>query len=731
MPQLTGAYIRAGEFAALAGISERKSRQAMADATKGKPWRGQELDVLTIGGGRGGKRGLSYMVRLDSLPAELQAAYAAQSGMAGGSAGVPAVVSAPATAIAAGPAGGGEAGGAPLPAPPDGDGDGRPAVPAGIKNKRFKDWNWRIQAIAPAIEHPRGSRERAAEIAAIARRGITGRDGRPVQVTEQTLRHWIRAYEEHGLAGLVRRERQDAGLRKVIVSKKWDRMADAKNIPEEVRHSVAANLHKRIRTLWKKGANSRRKIAKMATTRLIELTRKEIPDLSDAELKKACKVSEYLAHQYQGNRIVAISKNDAKQNDDKHKPRTHRSKDGMVPMEVVVGDVHPVDVLVTRSDSTVCTPRLIAWQDVATNRIFATLYILPAGTGIRQEHIAESFVAMVRHPHWGLPQHLYIDNGGEYGRLHVIEDAMRLVYRADKITPRSDGRPSMIVHTQPYNAAAKPIEGLFAALEKIFQFLPGWIGGDRTKKKTANVGRPPAPFKGDEAKLQHDFQAALDFYHVMEQRGSLRGRSPNQAFEAFVRAGWERVDVDADALGFGFSRVERRKIRQGEIPIEGKYYRHDALLARSGETVTVRIPRIDACGDFVYVFRGQGEGEEDLLCVADAAPSSRYLDSEGAKDQKKREKALKLQLNAMDADTEEDVDLVEEAKKTAARHPAPPTPASAGTISVHGGWAAAAAAKQTLSAPADDEDFDALADAEEAAFRRRSEGRRLVTRRAG
>jgi hypothetical protein len=47
-----------------------------------------------------------------------------------------------------------------------------------------------------------------------------------------------------------------------------------------------------------------------------------------------------------------------------------------------------------------------------------------------------------------------------------------------------------IVRAKPYNARAKPIEGIFGVLETHhFAKLPGWVGGNRMKSKTANIGR--------------------------------------------------------------------------------------------------------------------------------------------------------------------------------------------------------------------------------------------------
>src|SRR6476661_2989189 len=60
------------EFASLASISVRKARQALLRALRGKTWRGASLLVDPVSG-RGGLSGQQYTVRVDSLPADLQA----------------------------------------------------------------------------------------------------------------------------------------------------------------------------------------------------------------------------------------------------------------------------------------------------------------------------------------------------------------------------------------------------------------------------------------------------------------------------------------------------------------------------------------------------------------------------------------------------------------------------------------------------------------------------------
>ena len=161
-----------------------------------------------------------------------------------------------------------------------------------------------------------------------------------------------------------------------------------------------------------------------------------------------------------------------------------RTRDGLFPCEVVHGDVHSKDFLLQEFEGLQRYAKAICWQDVATNRIWMTIHVLPKGKGITNAHVIQSFMEMVSA--WGLPKTLYLDNGSEYNWADFIGDAMKLV--------APDGSKA-IVRAKPYNARAKDIERFFGNWEKHHVFkIPGSVGGDRMKSKTANIGREPTPF---------------------------------------------------------------------------------------------------------------------------------------------------------------------------------------------------------------------------------------------
>lgn len=580
-------WLEVKSFAALAGIGPRRARRALARCHIGNAWRGHCLSV-TAEHGRGGRSGLSYRVSLQSLPDDLQAKWRERhpeitttetAGEAADSAASPALSVAPADT---GP-----------------------------------EWLRRLELIRPALAHEPRSPERVAEIDMAARtHGMAGR----------TLRRWIAGYEARGIAGLTDRERANKGGRLVLVSRAWDRAMDGR-LDNAAQERIAADLGRKLRSLWAGGVPGWRHVGRLATAHLARLTRDAGFDLPDAELLALCAVPRALVERERRYATVAVKDNDAKSFFDRQ-PRIRRDYSALKPLELVIGDVHPVDIYYRRDDDSLATPKLIAWLDAATNRIIGHAAFLEKGKGVRMAHVAASFAHLVQA--WGMPGALYLDNGGEYNWSEFAADAMKLVkvYDEDRRT---------VINAQPYNAPAKKIEGIFAVLERgPLAMIPGWIGGDRMAKKTHNVGREPEPFPGAKRELWDAIDRAIAYYNATPQPG-LEGRSPDQVWVAQVEAGWRPIAADMATLQTAFARTETRRLRQGGFTVAGQLYIHDALCQRPDlDTVTLRIPIFGDMRPAVYAPDGE------FLCHAEPETAYHPLDIDGAKESARR-KALARQ----------------------------------------------------------------------------------------
>jgi hypothetical protein len=67
-------------------------------------------------------------------------------------------------------------------------------------------------------------------------------------------------------------------------------------------------------------------------------------------------------------------------------------------------------VLVRRENGTAATPKLLAFLDLATNRLFYQLVFFEARGGVRNIDVISAFVEMCKDPAFGVPQYLYCDN---------------------------------------------------------------------------------------------------------------------------------------------------------------------------------------------------------------------------------------------------------------------------------------------------------------------------------
>ena len=275
-------------------------------------------------------------------------------------------------------------------------------------------------------------------------------------------------------------------------------------------------------------------------------------------------------------------------------PTIRRDYSLLLPREIVVGDVHPMDIMVLRPDGSRAYPKAISWFDPATCEIHMTVVLLEKGEGIRREHVAMAFEAMVED--WGLPKLLYLDNGSEYQWADMIDGFTALSKLAGMtVKEHGEGSPvdarvaearQAVVRSLAYNAKGKPgIEGTFGNLEQVFfANVEGWTAGDRMSKKTHAKGRDPIPYPGDMAAFLATISTHLEHYHKRPQQGRLAGKSPNEALRSHIDAGWGKTVLDQpEVLALAFATPVERVPDRGTItyaPRDGRSQRYylDALL---------------------------------------------------------------------------------------------------------------------------------------------------------
>lgn len=654
-------WLSVSELASLAGISESKVSRACRRAEEGFTWR----DASLVAEKRDGK---AWEVFAPSLPPALYTKLLA------------AQPAPPAPALET----------RQLPALPEKPGIRLPD-PEWIEEAK-----WKLALIEPALAHPPRSRARGDAVAEIAALEHTKPDGRAIRIGERTLSDWIKKYEANGRQGLVRQRRHDAP--RVFITREWDAACP---LPEDAKVAIADRITTHIKSLWKSADPGCNNTARLATSALQRFCHEA--GWHEASLED-CRITRHVVEKYRAYSLPHTYRKDRKRFFDDFQPRIERDHSLLRPMEQVVGDVHPLDVYVRREDGSTATPRFIAWYDVATHRLCGTLHLLDAGTGVTQAMVWASFAEMVEA--WGLPTHLYLDNGREYcGRprrfgegvpsaimtgfneLSGLALAMRefsIAIEAEFVAefveghagapgdvPAADAelRRNGVTRARPYNAPGKTgIEGQFASLEKVMKMGLGYIGGNRMNKRTPKLGKETAPWP-DMDTFRAAFKQFLDYWNGMEQRGNLGGKSPNQAWSDAQRDGWQAVKVDRMALIYAMSEPIRCMVTRGVVTVDTQRYWHDELGKLSGKKITVRYAKW--APDFLIY-------SPDFSRPHKMVPLTRVTryhpnDEDGARESGRMQSALVGEIRRMEAETEE-LEIVQEiARDNAARPPAPET----------------------------------------------------------
>lgn len=636
-------WIGTAEFAELAGIDERNARKAAFRSLNGHIWHGTTLEVRAIDG-CGGKGGKAYQVYVPSLPADLRATWQKRN---------PSALESPTAEAVA------------LPAPA--------VIDTGIA-ARVAERDWKLAIIAPALVFEKGSQGRAEVLRDIASRTHRDVNGKLATYSIDTLRDWcaIAKAGDHSL--LARPRRTDAGALRCLINRTWDKACP---LPSTEKQRIADNIRTHIRGLWRECGRGEKKIASLASSKLLELSK--AAGWHDATLP-LCAVGLHVVRAESAVRLVAIKDKDAKKWFNNYIPRIHRSRDGLRPMDIVIGDVHPVDILLTREDGSEATARMIAWLDLATNDIFYSLVLLQRGKGITQAHITRSFVDMVQA--WGLPRWLYFDNGKEYEGRELIEGFLALQGLVEGFHAFMIGAqeidaalgmdevaeaPPPVTRAKPYNAPAKAIEGMFSALEKFLAMIPGHIGGDRMRKKTHNVGKAPKPFPGTWDEFGMAIADAVAFYRNEPQRGTMGGKSVNDRRREAIAAGWQPVTAHRSVMLFAFARVERVRVHTGGIQLGGEWFQDDVLVPIIGEMIEVRYAAWD--GDSALWIDPNGRP----VLIGKAA-YFHPMDRAGAKEQGRLVGLQNEAMRALAANVPKVDLLAEMARNNAAMPPPPETP---------------------------------------------------------
>lgn len=539
-----------------------------------------------------------------------------------------------------------------------------------IDEAGLAEHNWKASVINPILAHPWGSSARRAELNRLVGTSRPGWTGKPVRLSRSTLESWVRTFEESGGRHLclARSPRKDRQKRRVFVSRPWDKAAP---FDDETKEQVREDLKQYVRSLLKSGAQ-RKQTFILASDKLRDMTAAHgfVPP---ADVPIFSIPLDFVRDEYH---FLAVyrHKTDRKASED-NKPRIRRTIDGLAPMEVVVMDVHHINVLVKRERGKPATAKLLAFHDIATNRVFCELILFENKGGVRNADVITAFVNMCQHTAFGVPKTLYVDNGSEYNFVDYLADALKL--NCSVIGYSGAEERERIIRAKPYNAAAKHVEGWFRQMnQQYFRHIKGWVDDDRMNPKRPELGKLPAPYDRGFDALCGEVYGHLHAYEHIPQKGNLKGRSPAEAFRMHVDTGWRATMMNPDDLLTVFTEPETRLVRKHGVEVKGKIWTCDGLMDYFGRTVTVHVPKYHG---FSALRVTDEAGRE--IGIAEADEAFDVLDPRGAQESARRSGLRNKGLSRLDKSAP-DIDVGEEIRAWGARQePVTPNP-PAGTIAV-------------------------------------------------
>ena len=338
-----------------------------------------------------------------------------------------------------------------------------------------------MRIIAPILATPKRTPERAAAYRAVAGEMHLIRGVR-APISENRLRDWVRICETQGPAGLMPAARSDKGTARVMITRERDRGI---GLDEATKIRIADTLDRQASGYVVNGNTSHRKLARRCQARLMALAADAGCTLPPDQLRQVRGLNVKWAQRFERFRTVFLHDHDHKIFSDRHTPRITR-KMGRMPMEVLFGDVHHVDMWIAPLSEPM-TVKIIGWTDGASGYLWATPVLVNNRQGITQADVAKSLADVCFCPWGGMTTTFILDNGSEYKGL--VGSVGRLAYMAA-------GDPAFrVIKCKPYSPESKGrLEGCFNIFKGIIKTLPGYIGGDRMKKPTQSKGKPVPPY---------------------------------------------------------------------------------------------------------------------------------------------------------------------------------------------------------------------------------------------
>lgn len=606
------------------GISPRAAQLALAGALKGKPWRGHHLEVTERQGKRGGRAGTSLFVRRESLPEDVQRRL---DGLSGGEAKKPS----PVRPNKSGPQ--------PTPAT-------QLYIVQWVRSSPTPEEFERRRKLVPQMfVHPEG----------------TPRAGKPVSAA--SFDRWNAKFDSEGVAGLLRKTRADAGVQRVIVSRRvdaeWKRLGGSL---DKLREALDAALHTTGSVIAKRPKATLYRAGHHAADHQIAAALRDLGcTLPDEELIEFCRVPMRVLRPLRKYKALATYKHDKGQSNAVQEYRVSLTTKGLRPMQRVSFDVKIVDVLVQREKGKPRTVFAIVGYDWATKRFFVRFHLLPGREAITQGLVAGFLAEMFADPSWGVFQEATYDNGAEFAILPLAKQIATIAAQIQGNHPEE--RWGRIEPTLPYQGQSKSQESHHARWDRVIVWQhEGHIGGDRMKKPTENLGKTPQPHPDTWDEVHAELKRGVEMLNATPfVTGENAGLSPNDLFNAAVDEGWTSTIAPREVSEFVFCKSEDRVVVRGRVQWGGSetYWHHDALLVLPpGERIEVRHPIF---GDRKKLSAWSKDGR--FLGWLERCPKFPATSMAGAHERARKAKVQAQYMRELAAEVDPNVDPFSEASK--------------------------------------------------------------------
>jgi putative transposase len=309
-----------------------------------------------------------------------------------------------------------------------------------------------------------------------------------------------------------------------------------------------------------------------------------------------------------------------------------RTTEGMWPTTVYTADGKTFDAEIADPQTNLpIRPEITTILDIVTRKAVGISLARSENQRAVAEALRNACVA------WGIPAIFYTDRGPGYRNAAMDADVSGLMGRLG-ITKS---------HAAPYGSQAKGrIERPNATIwDTLAKRLPTYMGADMDKEAAQKIHKLTRSEIKEFGQSRH-LPTWAEFVRLCEdmiaeynaephrslpkfqdpKTGKTRHMSPNEAWDAHVKAGFEPVMVDKDEADDLFRPYEIRTARRGEVQWNNNKFFHQALEAYHEEKVMVGYDYHQAEKVWVREFDLDSGQPGRLICVAEfGGNSERYF----------------------------------------------------------------------------------------------------------